>query len=197
MLIRDWKKEIRTIPNILSIFRLLLIPAYTTAYFKASTNADYVVAAGILTLSCVTDLLDGMIARKFHQVTTLGKILDPLADKATQCTLLLILTPTHKLLWLLTVLFLCKETFQLVAAIILWKQGKVLKGALYSGKICTAIIFTSLILLIMLPNIHQAVVSVITFVDLLIMAVAFLDYVFTYLRVSNRFQSINDSGSVT
>ena len=85
---RDWKKEIFSIPNILSLFRLLLIPVYTVLFLRAERPADYWWAAGILAVSTLTDMIDGKIARRFHMVTNLGKILDPVADKATQCTLL-------------------------------------------------------------------------------------------------------------
>ena len=175
MLINGWKKDILTIPNILSIFRLLLIPVYTTMYLRAHTPSDYFYAAGILSISCITDLLDGIIARRFHQVSTLGKILDPLADKVTQCTLIFILIPKSGFLTTLAILFVCKETFQLVAAIALWRRGKILKGALLSGKICTTVIFSSMIAMVMLPNMHLNIINTITLIDLLFMSVAFLD----------------------
>lgn len=80
---RNWKKEILSIPNILSLFRLLLIPVYTVLFLRAERPVDYWWAAGILAVSTLTDMVDGKIARRFHMVTNLGKILDPVADKAT------------------------------------------------------------------------------------------------------------------
>ena len=61
MFIKDWKKEIFTIPNLLSLFRLLLIPVYITIYLNAKNAADFYIAAGILAVSCITDLIDGKI----------------------------------------------------------------------------------------------------------------------------------------
>ena len=80
MIIKDWKKEVFTIPNLLSLFRLLLIPVYVVIYLNADSLADYYIAAAILAVSCLTDLVDGKIARHFHMISTLGKFLDPLAD---------------------------------------------------------------------------------------------------------------------
>ena len=60
---RDWKKEIFSIPNILSLFRLLLIPVYTVLFLRAERPADYWWAAGILAVSTLTDMIDGKIAR--------------------------------------------------------------------------------------------------------------------------------------
>ena len=77
MFLENWKKELFTVPNLLSLLRLVLLPVYLGAYLRSK----YLTAGGILLLSCLTDLLDGFLARKLHQVTDLGKVLDPLADK--------------------------------------------------------------------------------------------------------------------
>ncbi len=82
MIIKDWKKELFTIPNALSLFRLVLIPIYIIIYLNARQPADYYVAGAILAVSCLTDLVDGKIARHFNMISNVGKILDPLADKA-------------------------------------------------------------------------------------------------------------------
>ena len=88
----NWKKEILTVPNLLSLFRLALIPVYISAYLRAQTGQDHALAAGILAVSCLTDLLDGIIARRFHMISHVGKVLDPLADKLTQLALFLCLS---------------------------------------------------------------------------------------------------------
>ena len=63
MIIKDWKKEILTIPNLLSFFRLILIPVYMVIYLNAEDTADYTCAGIILAASCITDMFDGKIAR--------------------------------------------------------------------------------------------------------------------------------------
>ena len=123
---KDWKKEIYTIPNLLSLFRLILIPVYVTIYLKADCASDYALSASILALSCLTDLIDGRIARKYNMISTLGKILDPIADKATQFFLLLCLAVEYPVLWSLTSLFIIKESFQLIALVIAYSKGKML-----------------------------------------------------------------------
>ena len=192
MFIKNWKKEILTIPNLLSLFRLVLIPVYVVIYVNAQDNADYYLAAGILAVSCLTDLIDGKIARHFNMISHLGKILDPLADKATQFSLIICLAVKYPVLWNLVILFVIKESFQLIAGGINLKKGKMLKGALLSGKICTTVLFISLILMVMLPGLGENAVFWITCVDAVFMMISFCEYLLTYYKRENKFQSISD-----
>ena len=192
MFVKDWKKEIFTIPNLLSLFRLVLIPVYVAIYLNAENDADYYLAAGILTVSCLTDLIDGKIARHFNMISSLGKILDPLADKATQFTLIICLTVKYSILRYLVALFVLKESFQLIAGSLRLRKKKMLKGALISGKVCTTILFISLILMVMLPSLSNNVVKIIAIVDAGFMLVAFAEYVIAYFCMDNKFQSLED-----
>lgn len=195
MFIKDWKKEIFTIPNLLSFFRLILIPVYMTIYIGAQTSREYVIAGVILAVSCLTDMVDGKIARKFNMITTFGKFLDPLADKLTQFALLLCLALRHQGLWALFSLFVLKELFQLFAGILAAKHGYILKGALISGKVCTTVLFISLVSLVMFPEMDSATVNLVAMVDGVFLMVAFADYFITYLGKASRFQPLEDSPS--
>ena len=192
MFFKDWKKEIFTIPNLLSMFRLVLIPVYSAIYLNAESAADYYLAAGILAVSCLTDMIDGKIARHFNQITSFGKILDPLADKATQFTLIICLNVKYRFLWYLVILFVLKESFQLIAGGVNLHKGRMLKGALISGKVCTTILFVSLIVLVMLPNISVEIVKLIAFIDAIFMLIAFIEYVIAYFYKDNKFQTLEN-----
>lgn len=192
MFIKDWKKEIWTIPNLLSLFRLALIPVYIFIYLNARSNADYYIAAGILAVSCLTDLIDGKIARHFNMISKVGKILDPLADKLTQFSLILCLTMKYPILWYLVGLFVVKEGYQLIAGGINLKKGKMLKGALISGKICTTILFISLILMVMLPGLSDSAVFLIFITDMIFMLISFSEYLVTYFKRENKFQALDE-----
>lgn len=195
MLIKDWKKEIFTIPNLLSFFRLILIPVYMVIYLKAQETRDYVIAGIILAVSCLTDMVDGKIARKFNMITTFGKFLDPLADKLTQFTLLLCLAIRYHVLWTVFSLFVLKELFQLFAGILTVRHGYILKGALISGKVCTTVLFISLVAMVIFPGMNQATVNIIAIVNGVFLMVAFADYFITYLGKKSRFQSLDDTPS--
>jgi len=196
MFLRGWKKEILTIPNLLSLFRLILIPVYVTIYLNAQETSDYFLAAAILAVSCLTDLIDGKIARHFNMISNLGKILDPLADKATQFTLIICLASKHNILWYLVGLFVIKEGFQLIAGGMNLRKGKMLKGALITGKICTTILFISLILMVLIPDLANTVITLITAIDIIFMIIAFADYIMAYYKDDSQFQSIQDSHDI-
>lgn len=195
MIIKDWKKETLTIPNMLSLFRLLLVPVYVLIYLNASEPIHYYLAGGILAISCFTDLIDGKIARHFNMISTVGKILDPLADKITQFTLILCLAIRYKVLWLIVALFVIKESFQLIAGIITLRHGKMLTGALYSGKLCTVVLFLSLILLVLIPNLPSNAITVIAVIDIIFMLISFGDYLITYCRRTPMIQTLHHEES--
>ncbi len=192
MIIRDWKKDLFTIPNMLSLFRLLLIPVYVIIYLDADSNADYMLAGSILAVSCLTDMIDGKIARHFNMISTIGKFLDPVADKATQFTLTVCLAIKYPVLWYLASLFVIKEGFQLIAGIVQFRKGKMLTGALLTGKICTVILFLSLIALVLMPDLSERAINIITLVDAGFMLVSLAHYGYTYYRKTPMIQSIEE-----
>ncbi len=191
MLIRNWKKEIWTIPNLLSLFRLVLIPVYSYIYLNAAGSKDYLIAAAILAVSCLTDLVDGKIARKFNMISTLGKFLDPLADKATQAAMILCLAVHHPMLWLLLALFIVKEGFQLAAMIINLRKGLALDGALMAGKICTTILFVTLIIMVLLPNLSAVAANLLTAICIVAMMIAFIAYIRAYYGKNKKIYDID------
>ena len=192
MMIKDWKKEILTIPNVLSLFRLVLVPVYVLIYLNATQPVHYYIAGSILAVSCLTDLIDGKIARHFNMITTVGKVLDPFADKITQFTLAICLAIRHPVLWIMVVLIFVKELFQLIAGIVAFRKKLILKGALMSGKICTTVLFVSLILLVLMPQLSEDVVGIVTIVDVIFLLIAFADYVRTYYKHTPMLEDLND-----
>ena len=176
MFIKNWKKELFSIPNLLSLFRLVLIPVYLNIYLNASEPAHYYLAGSILAVSCLTDMVDGKIARHFDMITNVGKLLDPLADKMTQLALTVCLSTDFPVLVPVLVLFLIKEFFQLFAFIINFRKGKALDGALMSGKICTTVLFLSLITLVIFPDMNPMIVDCIAIVDAIFLTIAFIHY---------------------
>ena len=109
----------------------------------------------------------------------------------TQFALLICLGIRYPVLWSVFALFVLKELFQLFAGILAAKRGYILKGALISGKICTTVLFVSLVALVVFPKMSYFTVDIIALVDGVFLMVAFADYFITYLGKSSRFQPLD------
>ena len=177
----NWKQEVFTVPNLLSLLRLFLIPLYCGVYLRAGQWQEYAVAGSILSISCLTDCLDGIIARKTNSVSTVGKILDPLADKATQLAVTVCLVGTHPTLKWLLILFLLKETLQTLLGLFFLVCGMILPGAMPAGKISSAVFFSSLVLLVMVPTLPESFIRWIAVLDGSLLVLSFISYTGAYL----------------
>lgn len=194
---KNWKKEILSIPNLLSLFRLVLIPVYISIYLNARDYTDYIIAGSILAVSCLTDLIDGKIARRFNMVTDLGKVLDPIADKLTQFTLVLCLALRHPALRFIVVLLFIKEIFQLIGFAISLRKGKTMTGALLPGKISTTVLFISLIFMVLFPNLDEIYFPVIAIVNCLFLSVAFVNYIVAFTKTDSKHKVFIDKETET
>ncbi len=190
MFIKDWKRELFSIPNMLSFFRLALIPVYAYIYLNATQTYQYFIAGSIMAVSCLTDMVDGKIARHFNMITTLGKILDPVADKVTQFTLTLCLSLKYPVLVPVLTLFVVKEGFQLIAGIIFWRRGWMLPGALMAGKVCTTVLFISLIALVLFPRMDAGAVNLIALIDGVFLFISFVSYILAYFGRNKKVQDM-------
>lgn len=135
------KSQVFTVPNALSVFRLLLIPQIVRLY---CVERAYGWALGILVLSAVTDIADGYIARRWNLVSDLGKALDPIADKLTQIATLWCLASRFRHMWLPLGLLLVKETVTGIMSLYAVKKSGQVKGADWHGKICTAFLYAAM-----------------------------------------------------
>lgn len=127
------------VPNILTMCRFVLIPFI----FGSIVNNQYVAAFVFLTLSGITDVLDGFIARKFNFITNFGKLIDPLADKVTQLSLLCTLVFKGIIpLWILVIVLL-KEAFMVCGASFLYGRDLVVSSKWY-GKAATVLFYLAI-----------------------------------------------------
>ena len=192
MFINNWKKEVITVPNLLSLFRLLLIPLYITIYLNAKQPREYFLAASILAVSCLTDMIDGQIARRLDMVSNVGKLLDPLADKLTQLTLTICLSVKYPMLRGVLLLLVIKEVFQASVAFMMFRRGKMLPGAIFAGKVCTVVLFVSLIMLVLLPDLGLRTVKAVAFIDTAFLSYAFISYAFAFFGRNTKLQDFHE-----
>lgn len=149
---KDLFKGCWTVPNLLSVIRIIIIPFF--AYFFV--KGDAVLAVLMLALSGVSDFLDGKIARKFNQVSALGKVLDPVADKLTQITLAVLLfvsfnkaedTMLKAFSWIFLV-FIIKEAIMVIFGGLMIVIGLRPSAAEIFGKIATFAFYAIMLLVI-------------------------------------------------
>ena len=173
-----YKNKIFTIPNILSMLRILLIPVYGYIYIA---KEDYVISAIVLAASMLTDAIDGIIARRFEMISTFGKILDPVADKLTQAAVFFFLSLRwwDQLKWVVFIL-VAKESFMLIMGLLNLKKGRMLNGALWAGKICTTVLFVSMGLLVINPSMADRHVGILSVCCCVAMICSFAFYLSTY-----------------
>lgn len=138
----------RHIPNLLSGFRILLIPFFVLQMIRGNLTA----AALILVASGLTDLLDGWLARRFGWVSQLGKILDPAADKLTQVTVCVVLAIQLPQFWYFFAFLLLKDALMLVLGGQLVRKGIHLEGARWFGKVVTTLFYVFMVALLLLQK---------------------------------------------
>jgi cardiolipin synthase len=142
------------------MFRLVLAFLFLGIYQKYGGMAEHKeLLTGILILSGITDFLDGMIARKFHMISEVGKILDPVADKVTQGVLLFCLLSEYKLAKAIFLLFVMKECCMAVLGAKAVMKTRENEGAQWYGKLNTMVFYIVMIVLIFCPDIPETVAN--------------------------------------
>jgi len=142
------------IPNILTICRILLIPFIV--YFLAKNN--YILTVIFLLISGLTDILDGFIARRFNLLSDFGKLMDPLADKLTQVSIVIVLVAKALIPFWILVILIAKEIIMVSGASFLYGSNTVVSSKWF-GKLATvvlyiAIFFSIIIVHFNLPEIY-------------------------------------------
>lgn len=176
---RQIRAEAFSIPNILSYFRLLLIPLFIELYVQE----DFTEALITLAASGLSDILDGRIARKYDMVTDLGKVLDPVADKLTQCAMMLCVAMRYPAMWWLLGLHVVKELIMLVMGWYVLKRTDTVNSAIWAGKLCTGVIYAVMMLHVILPHLPQPVSVVCTVVCAGLIVLSLIVYTARYVKI--------------
>lgn len=135
-----FKQMFKQVPNALTILRFIFIPFIILSL----KNDDYLSTFILLTISGLTDVLDGWIARKFNFITNFGKLMDPLADKLTQLTVLTTLALKGIIpVWMIIVLAV-KECAMIAGASFLYGKELVVSSKWY-GKIATVLFYIAMV----------------------------------------------------
>lgn len=169
---------LKFVPNLLTILRFLLIPIIVITCLQG----DYILAIVVLTVSGITDILDGTIARKYNLISDFGKLMDPLADKATQISLLTTLFIKGVIpIWILAVVVL-KEFCMVSGASFLYGKELVVSSKWY-GKLATVLFYAAMVISLLLEQIGESTSS-------LIKAIGVADNILYYFAVITTIASL-------
>ena len=169
---------LKYVPNALTVIRFLLIPIIVIA----CVQGQYILAIAVLSISGLTDILDGTIARKYNYITDFGKLMDPLADKATQISLLTTLFIKGAIpIWILAVVVL-KEFCMVSGASFLYGKELVVSSKWY-GKLATVLFYVAMVISLFLEQIGNTTNNIIK-------AIGIADTVIYYLAVITTIASL-------
>lgn len=181
--------DLVTIPNILSYLRLILVVPFVYYFIRGLYDdpRHYITAAVCIGISGLTDCFDGLLARKLNQVTSLGKILDPLADKITLIAVavcMVIYIPA--LLPLMLVLFI-KDFTMLICGLVLLVKKIPLPASRWYGKLATVVFYISVTVIIFLKAVYQyenpTLILVLFCITAAVMIFALLNYSKMFLDI--------------
>ena len=173
------------VPNLLSLLRLAMVPVFAAVFFLPDPSARSW-AAGVYALAFVTDIADGWIARHFHQVTRLGRILDPLADKLMTFTVIVCITAAGIIpLWAVVVFFL-KEAAMGMGALSMYHKTEDVIPSNWLGKVSTGVFFVVCAALVLFPGIPSSWATGLITLALVLTILAFVSYLLQYLSLTGR-----------
>ncbi|MDL2286948.1 CDP-alcohol phosphatidyltransferase family protein [Eubacteriales bacterium OttesenSCG-928-G02] len=156
-----FKRE--NIPNILSVLRILMVPAFIFMFFSNIKN-NHIYSLAIFIIAAMTDALDGYLARKNGWISDIGKILDPVADKLMHVSAFICLAiKQNSIIWLV-VLIVVKELLMVIGGSILLKKRRDLVVSLWYGKMTTIILAFSVACMIIYCN-NTTVVTVLSIIS--------------------------------
>jgi len=173
------KNEIFTIPNILSMFRILLIPVIVWLYYFEENHYGMLC---VIALSGLTDVVDGKIARRFDMISDFGKILDPIADKFTQGIIFICLSSKYRLLYWLVGLFAIKELVSALVGYRSVKKADEVHGAMWDGKVNTVLLYSLICTLLIFPKISTNLANILIICCCCFMLVSFALYLRFFIK---------------
>jgi cardiolipin synthase len=173
---KENKNKVITLPNLLSIFRLVLVPVIIVCYFASKQNGHWI-ALIIFAVSALTDVLDGFIARKFNMITDIGKILDPIADKLTQLAIALCLSMEFVAIIPLLILLVIKDFVVGLTGLIVTRKSNEVMGAEWHGKLNTVLMFVVIALHLIWPKLPTTLSVISVAVSMAMMIITLILYV--------------------
>ena len=177
--------KLKNVPNILSCIRIFLVFVFVWLFFTDYPK-NLVYALLVFLLAGLTDIVDGFIARRFQCISDLGKVLDPLADKLMQCTVMICFMIKGLIPVWFGIPFIMKEIFILMAGLFLYKSNNVLAVSKWYGKFAVCFFYATIALIVMFDDFfaqNMVYLYALCAVALLIAIGALVSYLISYAKV--------------
>ncbi len=171
------RKEIFTLPNAISIARLAMAILFLGIFQRQGIKDQKTLLSLLLIAAAATDFLDGKIARIFRQESSVGRILDPVADKAMQGAILICLSFHYTLAKPVLIFFLIKEAYMLVSGWRVLTETSEEWSAQWHGKLNTAVSYAVAIIIFAGPGIPRATADILIGAGAVCMAMSLLMYI--------------------
>ena len=172
----------KNIPNILSFIRIILVGVFVYAYYRISIYH----ALAVFIIAGATDVLDGILARRFNWITNLGKILDPIADKSMQITVLICMSLGKEALipWWFAGFFVIKEALMALGALFMFKKKDTVVSSKWFGKLAVCIFYAT-VFIIIITHPPKDVVVMLSLITITSAFMAFVSYIRNYMKNTN------------
>nr|WP_316623197.1 CDP-alcohol phosphatidyltransferase family protein [uncultured Ruminococcus sp.] len=180
-----------TIPNAISFTRILLITPFVAFFIKEM----YVAAAITVGISGLSDLFDGMIARKFNQESELGKVLDPLADKLTLIAVGICLIFIEPYVLPLMIIMVAKDVFMIIGGTIVINQGVIPPKASWYGKVSTFMFYISVAMVVLMAILgykNETLTFTVLGVTAGMMIFSLVNYAIIFFKIQKQLKSKDD-----
>ena len=175
------------LPNKLTVLRVIMIPFFVVfMLFDITGAADKWIALVIFCVASLTDMLDGKIARRFNMITDWGKFIDPVADKLTFAAIALSMSFSYPLMGVMFGVYVVKELYMFCMGAYMLKRGFMMDGAQWYGKVCTAVTYGAIFLILIIPNMSAQVRDGLIGLCLFMTIAAFAGYALFYARAIKR-----------
>jgi len=173
------KTVLKNVPNILTLLRLAAVPLFIIVM----NNGLCTVGIWVFVIAEITDVLDGIIARKFNLITAFGRIADPVADKLMQLTALFTLANLDRIMRIIPYLVLLKELFFLISGLYVMRR-KVDMSAKWFGKLTSVLFFIGIMLAFF--EVSRDITDTILWISVGMAVFAFIMYIRNYFKQVNK-----------
>ncbi len=172
-----------TIPNIISFTRILLIIPFVVFFLLGK----YLIAFSVILLSGISDCLDGFLARKLNQVSELGKLLDPVADKLTLISVVICMGVLIPEILPIAIVLIIKDVLMLVGGFYLLKKEIIPPPAKWYGKVATAVFYVSVITIVFFKGLLEYEVYLLT---VILLGITFIVMMFALIKYAIVFKNL-------